>query len=290
MKNTEINIRDPFVLVYQNKYYLYGTRAETCWGIGTGFDCYVSGDLENWEGPYEVFHKPDNFWADKNCWAPEVYEYQGCFYMFATFKDSKKHGGTAVLKAADPMGPFRMHSERQVTPSDWECIDGTFYLSDDNTPYIVFVHEWTQISDGSMCAMKLSSDLKRSVSEPFLLFHASEAVPWVRPVTNRHISGLHYVTDGPFLYRTQKGRLLMIWSSFGEEGYTEAVSYSENGKLTGRWSHESELLFTRNGGHGMIFEDLKGKKYLTMHAPNETLKERPVFYELEERNNSIRLK
>ena len=34
-----------------------------------------------------------------------------------------------------------MYSDRQVTPKDWECIDGTFYVSPDRTPYMVFVHE-----------------------------------------------------------------------------------------------------------------------------------------------------
>ena len=31
MKREEINIRDPFVLVDEGKYYLYGTRSETAW-------------------------------------------------------------------------------------------------------------------------------------------------------------------------------------------------------------------------------------------------------------------
>lgn len=73
MKNKEINIRDPFVLVHDGHYYLYGTRAKTCWGKADGFDCYVGTDLENWEGPFEVFHRPEGFWADKNYWAPEVH-------------------------------------------------------------------------------------------------------------------------------------------------------------------------------------------------------------------------
>lgn len=30
MKTKEVNIRDPYVLPYQGKYYLYGTRSETC--------------------------------------------------------------------------------------------------------------------------------------------------------------------------------------------------------------------------------------------------------------------
>ena len=41
MKNQDINIRDPFVLVVDGKYYMYGTRAAN-FGQGTGgFDVYV---------------------------------------------------------------------------------------------------------------------------------------------------------------------------------------------------------------------------------------------------------
>ena len=46
MKNNEIVLRDPFVLVENGKYYLYGTRSLTCWGEADGFDAYVGTDLE----------------------------------------------------------------------------------------------------------------------------------------------------------------------------------------------------------------------------------------------------
>lgn len=29
----------------------------------------------------------------------------------------------------DPLGPFIPHSEKQITPKDWECIDGTLYVN-----------------------------------------------------------------------------------------------------------------------------------------------------------------
>lgn len=98
MKQQDINIRDPYVLTQDVTYYLYGTRAETCWMESDGFDCYTSKDLENWDGPFEVFHKPEGFWADKNCWAPEIHKYNGSYYMFATFKDTKANGGNRNIK------------------------------------------------------------------------------------------------------------------------------------------------------------------------------------------------
>ena len=74
MKLTDINIRDPYILCSGDWYYMYGTRAETCWGAAEGFDCFKSKDLENWEGPFEIFHRPEDFWADRCFWAPECYE------------------------------------------------------------------------------------------------------------------------------------------------------------------------------------------------------------------------
>lgn len=36
MRTNEVNIRDPYVLVHEGKYYLYGTRSATCWGQADG--------------------------------------------------------------------------------------------------------------------------------------------------------------------------------------------------------------------------------------------------------------
>lgn len=85
MKTSEVNIRAPFILAYEGKYYLYGTRSATCWGPADGFDCYVGSDLENWEGPIEIFHRPEGFFADREYWAPECVHYQGLFYLITTF-------------------------------------------------------------------------------------------------------------------------------------------------------------------------------------------------------------
>ena len=194
MKLTDINIRDPFVLVCDDKYYLYGTRGPTCWGPADGFDVYVSEDMENWSEPQVCFRNDGSFWATRNYWAPEVYLYKGSFYMFASFKSDSVRRGTAILRADSPLGPFQPHSEGCITPAEWECLDGTFYVSPEGRPYMVFCHEWVQAGDGEICAVELSEDLKKPAGEPFLLFRASEA-KWCK--TMHHSSGISgCVTDG----------------------------------------------------------------------------------------------
>ena len=56
MKSYEINIRDPFVLVKDDTYYMYGTRAKNFGRLVGGVDVYTSKDLENWSEPVECFN------------------------------------------------------------------------------------------------------------------------------------------------------------------------------------------------------------------------------------------
>lgn len=285
MKREEINIRDPFVLVHDGRYYLYGTRAETCWGEADGFDVYVGRTLNDWDGPHECFHNDGAFWADRNYWAPEVYRYREAFYMFASFKRAGVCRGTAVLRAESPLGPFVPHSGGPVTPAGWECLDGTLYVNGQGAPYMVFCHEWVQAGDGEVCAMPLTEDLSAAAGAPWVLFRASEA-GWSRLM--RHSSGVSgHVTDGPFLWRTRAGSLLCLWAGFSKDGYTEGVAVSDNGEIDGAFT-QAEPLFDRDGGHGMIFRDLDGRLQLALHSPNERLKERPFFYPVAEEGGLLR--
>lgn len=283
MTFSDINIRDPFILLYEDKYYMYGTRGSEAWtDKSTGLDAYVSDDLESWEEIRDVFLPPENFWADRNFWAPEVHYYNGSFYMFVSFKSETKMRGTQILKAERPEGPFCLHSDGPVTPEDWMCLDGTLVV-DDGKPYIVFCHEWVQVKDGEVWALELTDDLKASKGEPIYLFKASEPF-WVDKTRET------FVTDGPFAYRTENGKLMLIWSSFYKYGYCQAMIYSDNGHIDGNWIHDDRLLFEKNGGHGMIFRTKENDLKLVLHSPNENPLERPVLFDLKEENDTLYIK
>lgn len=275
MKTTEINIRDPFILVHEGKYYMYGTRAQNTWervGLDqNGFDVYESDDLENWSEPKPIFEHFDGFWGDRQFWAPEVHSYNGKFYLFASFIGDGYHRGTAIFVCDTPNGRFLEHSRGAVTPADWECLDGTLYI-EDGVPYIVFCHEWTQIKDGEMCALRLSDDLKECIGEPIVLWHASDP-SWRYDI--KEGEGC-YVTDGPFHIKEAKG-LVFMWSSFSKGEYVEALARSDNGKITGKFIIDENLLFDKDGGHGMTFCDLDGNMLFVYHTPNETPLERPCM-------------
>lgn len=287
MKNTDINIRDPFVLkdTRENLYFMYGTSVEEAWKApATGLDYYTSTDLDNWEGPFPAFRPPANFWADQNFWAPEVHSYRGRYYMFVSFKAADACRGTQILAADSPRGPFLPISDGPVTPRNWECLDGTLFVDVNDQPWIVFCHEWVQVGDGEICALRLSDNLETAIGEPYLLFRASEA-PWAREFISKGRRG--YVTDGPWMHRLANDELLILWSSFSTGDYTVGVARSTSGDILGPWQHVSEPLYAGDGGHCMIFRTFDGQLLLAFHRPNPSPDERPYFAPLHENGSSM---
>ena len=273
-------LRDPYIVVKDGIYYAHGT----------GWHCYrnTSGSLSgSWEDLGQVVPNPVDDAGQH--WAPEVHFYQGAYYMITTYRSSQNnHRGCVILKSERPEGPFVYHSDGHVTPADWDCIDGTLYIDQDGKPWMVFVHEWTCQPDhvGTFAAARLSDDLTRLISEPIELFRADEPV-WAK-------AG---VTDGCFMYTTQDGQLLMLWSNFEVGGYCVAIARSDNGRIDGNWSHDEALLFSReisgeyDGGHGMLFTDTNGQMYLSIHSPQTLEKanrlESPVFVPVKEQNGTL---
>jgi len=289
LKTSDIHIRDPFVLpVATGKlYYLYGTIGPESWTkSATGIDYYTSTDLENWEGPFPAFRPPQGFWADRNFWAPEVHFYAGRYYLFASFKAEDHRRGTQILAADGPQGPFLPISDGPATPHDWECLDGTLYVDADSQPWMVFCHEWVQVGDGEICAVRLSADLKSALGEPHLLFRASSA-PWIQKVNSKDREG--YVTDGPWLHRLASGELWMLWSSFSAGGYTIGMARSASGQILGPWQQEPEPLYDDDGGHCMVFRTFDGRLLLAYHRPNPSPDERPYFVPLRENTTGFEI-
>ncbi len=280
MKNCDIHIRDPFVLVHNEKYYMYGTRAND-FGQGTGgVDVYIGTDLENWSEPVEVLDSNKHGLNRQVNWAPEVHKFGDKFYMLITFTKENGLRGTYILVSDAPDAEFVPLTGKAITPYEWECLDGTLYV-EDGVPYCVFCHEHTQILDGTVNYIQLSPDLKEAVTEPIEIFKASSFLG--KEATEDD----HNVTDGPFLYKKSDGKLLMIWSTF-VNGYAQCVATSDNGKISGKWTH-LPTLFDKDGGHGMIFKNLDGKLMLTLHRPNGQPNERPEFFVIKETEESLEI-
>lgn len=286
-------LRDPFMLVDNGIYYLYGTGVSNNDWDNTVWACYVnsSGSLEGeWKRTEDlIYQKPAH--AQKQFWAPEVHKYNGLYYLICSYFSSEtQHRGSTILSSASPTGPFREISDGHITPHDRDCIDATLYVDPSGQPWLIFVHEWTCTDDGigRMAAAKLSDDLTHLISQPVELFRA-DSPAW----TDRS------VTDGCFLHTLRDGKLIMLWSNFDEDGYCIGVAHSKHGDVAGEWEQERTPLYKRgtldhhDGGHGMIFTDTDGKQYICCHSPNnpcEECKERTVLIPIGESNGTICIK
>ncbi|HIS92071.1 MAG TPA: family 43 glycosylhydrolase [Candidatus Alectryocaccomicrobium excrementavium] len=291
MKLEDWRIRDPFVYNDGHRLILYGSTSVGCGAKQKSvFVASTSSDMENWSDPVTIFEAGSNFWGTRDFWAPEMHAYEGAYYLFASFAADRRKRATAVLRAQDPLGPFVPYGSEQITPMDWQCLDGTLHVEGD-TPYMVFCHEWVECGDGEMWAVPMEKDLSGAAGEPVFLFRASEA-PWCRPLSGVKHGAVAdpYVTDGPFLFRGQDGGLKMLWSSFSAGGrYTVGLAFSEGG-VCGPWRQQAEPVFAQDGGHAMLFTDLQGQLRLSLHQPNDGPRERARFLRAEWTEHGIGLR
>jgi glycosyl hydrolase family 43 len=305
LHRSEIRVRDPFVLSdpETKTYYLYSSTTH-------GMDAseprksvvvYRSADLERWSAPVTVAEFPPGHWGRETVWAPEVHRYKGRYYLFVTLTSTETlptpqgrpqnlKRGTEILVADRPEGPFVPLGNGSQTPPDWMALDGTLWV-EDGVPYMVFCHEWIQITDGSMDLVRMKDDLSAPVSKPVTLFHASEA-DWVRCRADlgELFQGKRYhafITDGPWLHRTRTGRLIMLWSSYGPTKYATGVAVSTSGRITGPWVQQAPL-WLDDGGHPMLFTAFDGRLVMTIHQPNRRV-ERARFFEVEDTGETIRI-
>ena len=264
---------------------------------GGGVRAYTSTDLVNWRGPKTIYRTPTNVWGDiptAGIWAPEMHFYKGKYYLFLTFNSQNKLSeqwrdwrprvtrGSQILWGDSPDGPYQAFTNHSTTPVDMMTLDGTFWV-EDGVPYMVFCHEWVQITDGTVEYLPLKADLSAAAGEPKRLFRASSA-KWSEAGNDGG-----RVTDGPYLWSGKTGKLYMIWSGRDHTGrYICGIAISDSGKLAGPWRQQDEPIFKDNGGHGMIFTTFDGQLMMVLHAPDGRSPQPHIFH-IEDTGETLRI-
>ena len=300
---SEIYVHDPWILAYAptKTYYLYTSNNRRVTGVNRpGTMAYRSKDLLNWEGPVVVFTLPEGTWAtNQPAWAPEVHEYKGRFYLFTTLHNPEKiiakppevwrathMRGTVTAVSKSPDGPFTLlKTNGPVPPADFMTLDGTLYIDRSGKPWMVYAHEWIQKIDGTMEAVPLRDDLSGASGSPIYLFKASDA-PWLDEQGTASSRENHYVTDGPELFRTKDGHLLMLWSSYDNSGYVQTVARSKSGELKGPWE-QLQPLVRGDSGHGMLFHTFGGQLMMVLHRPFK--RAHAKLYEVNDEGDHLRI-
>lgn len=298
LKTNDIRIRDPFIYpdIQTKTYFMYAQAKNRKGSSFTGVEVYTSKDLLHWSSPQPVLKLPEDA-GIQSVWAPEMHNYKDNYYLFVTLTYKKKLKakkpvnqknwpemhirGTHVYYADSPLGPFMPFKKTSFTPEAWMALDGTLYV-EDGLPYMVFCHEWVQTIDGTIDYVQLKKDFSGTTGKPQLLFKAGSAPGAIQDPNQGK------VTDGCFLYRSpDTGRLFMIWSTFiPVNGYCVLLTYSESGKISGPWK-EQKIIYSKNGGHGMIFRAFNGDLILALHQPNTNGKERLHLFKIIDKEKTL---
>ena len=292
----DLTVGDPCILAdpQTKKYYMYarmmrfGETSSERKGTGGTFYATCSEDLVHWSNPILVFEQND-FWAGLDYWAAEGHYYNGKYYIFSSFRAPGTMRRCQALVADNPLGPFKPIRQEPVTPPGWHCLDGHLYIDKKGDPWMVFCHEWLQVFDGQMCAIRLSKDLGEAVGDPIILFRASEA-PWGDDLVYSN-TGYGGVTDGPWLHRMEDGSLIMLWSNFSPYGYAVGLAKSLSGEIFGPWEQFDKPLFCNDGGHASLFRRFDdGMLMMPLHTfGREGPGKRTLIFEVEEYKGLIEI-
>ena len=290
-----IYMSDPFILADKS--------TKTYYMTGTGGMLWKSKDLKRWSGPYKVAETDPNSWMGPRpmIWAAELYKYKDKYYYFATFTNREvfidsvrgnkiERRASHVLVSDKPEGPYRPMADEKYLPEDQPTLDATFWVDTDARPYMVFCHEWLQNRNGTVEKMQLKEDLSGTVEGTRRLLFRSSDSPWSKERTSEGKITTNKVTDGPFLFRTQTGKLGMLWTSWVFQDYTQGVAYSESGTLDGPWIQQHEPITPPNYGHGMIFCTFDGRLLLCCHSHkkvNGRTIRHPAFFEVDDSGDTL---
>ena len=261
-----IRLSDPFILA--------DSATHTYYMTGTGGLMWTSKNLKTWDGPRNVVEIDTTSWMGRHpqIWAAELHQYKGKYYYFATFTNNAitidsvagrciPRRACHILVSDKPDGPYRPMKDPVYLPAFKPTLDATLWIDTDGLPYMVYCHEWLQNGNGTVEKIRLTDDLSGSIGWGQVMFLASDS-PWSR---NDDGTGPNVVTDGPWLFRTQTGRLGCLWTSWVGKDYTMGVAYSKSGTLDGPWVQEKKPITPPNFGHGMMFEDWAGRLLLVLH-------------------------
>lgn len=295
----DLSMSDPYIYADQD--------TKTYYLTSSGGRMYKSTDLIMWEGPYNIIDLSGT-WCERAGFAAaaEIHKIGKYYYYAGTWSDHSEiiqaipkrynvpHNQTYLLRSEKPEGPyvpFSVTPGYDYQPYEWDCIDGTLYEEDGHI-YMVFVHEWTQLIDGTMDYIELSQDLTQTISEwPVTMFRAS-AAPFCKEMNTigEATFGLKmpgWVTDGPQMFRTQTGKLGMLWSTWGEGRYLQGICYSESGTIAGPWIQEEEAFLGNNSGHGMLFRTFEGKLMYVVHHAEGNGSRKPQYWNVDDSGDKL---
>lgn len=267
---------DPDVLYYDGTYYLYN-RIKSGNNV---FQVYTSPDLVNWTERNVVFtHKPGEYTA-KSYMSPNVFYYDGTFYLFYAAKNPEGKNRLFCASSDSPYGPFE-HKNGQTPLHDVSEIGGHPYLDESGKVYLTYVrfgngnHIWIEevfLHDGSVTPV--TGTLTKVIS----------------PTEAYENDGYGHISEGGVIYK-HNGLYYMIYASghyLGQYGEAYAVAenilgpytkYAYNEILTanGHVNGVGDGIFVQSPDGGELWMVYHQHKSTTMVEPRQTCIDKVQF-------------
>ena len=211
---------DPFILEHDGVYYLI------CTG-GSRFTVRTSTDLVTWREQSEpLITLADTGWAVKNGWAPEMYEYNGKFYLIFSAQAANNIHSIEIAVSDTPNGKFV--PLKRGTPffsPAFSVIDGSLFFDDDGRIYMYYSKDnSTNVVNGKRTSqtwgVELKPDFSGIIGEPVLISTPEQS--WELK------SGSVIWNEGPVVFK-ENGTYYLLYSAnyYTTEHYSVGYATSD---------------------------------------------------------------
>ncbi len=211
---------DPFILKDGGAYYLYATG-------GSKFTVRKSFDLVNWETQEEpILRLSDTTWATQKGWAPEMYEYNGKFYLIFSAANAEGIHSIEIAVCDTPYGHFKPLYDQPFFSPGYSVIDGSLFFDDDGRIYMYYSKDnSTNVVNGKRTSqtwgVELYPDFSGIIGEPVLI--STPYQDWELK------SGSVIWNEGPVVFK-ENGVYYLLYSAnyFVSEHYSVGYATSDS--------------------------------------------------------------
>ena len=263
------NIRDPFILLEGDTYYLTGSIPPYWNGKSAGVKLWKSPDLLHWEEVGFLLRRsaaPENAWYRDFWWAPEIHKKNGKFYLTVNCRNDalgvgqnpliavsdRIDGGYTLLNADAPFFTREKYERGECALPDGN--DANLFTDDDGETYL------SVCSEKGIAAFPI--DLRTATLKGGPI-----------PVVAEDKNAWDARNEGQFIMK-RSGRYYCFYSSFARS-YEVGVAYANS--IRGPWVKDGNnpIITPENvpgllhSGHNCIFRDRAGKYWTAYHITLE---------------------
>ncbi len=275
-----IQIGDPFVLRAKDGcYYMYATSHTIDM---MGFKVWKSKDLKHWDDGKVCYQLGEKSFGYCDCWAPEVTEYNGKYYMFysARWKETKTlRLGVAV--STSPEEPFEeAFDNRPLFDFGYTAIDGSVFIDDDGQKYLYYSRDCNDnIENGEhqshLYVIRLSDDLLSVVGEPVCITKPEKEYEIIPHINDEGV--IYKWNEGPFMVKVNGEYHLMYSGNFFTTKYYCICGAKSKSPMGPFEKYDAPIATHIEGkvsdpGHNSMFKDEKGQMYCAYHVHTELSK------------------